>query len=49
MIIIKGDDKTQDVSSYEMDPPIVRIIYKVYSKTYPYHLNDILLACNFMD
>jgi hypothetical protein len=26
MIIVKGDDKTQDVTSYEMDPPIVRII-----------------------
>lgn len=43
MIIVKGDDKTEDVSSYEMDPPIVRIIYKGSSKAYPYQLNDIQL------
>ncbi|MGY5341099.1 hypothetical protein ACXFAU_01455 [Paenibacillus glucanolyticus] len=43
MIIVKGDDKTQDVSSYELDPPIVRIIYKGSSKAYPYQLNDIQL------
>lgn len=41
MIIVKGDDKTEDVSSYEMDPPIVRIIYKGSSKAYPYQLNDV--------
>ena len=43
MIIVKGDDKTQDVSSYKIDPPIVRIIYKGSSKAYPYQLNDIHL------
>lgn len=32
MIIVKGDDKTEDVCSYEMDPPVVRIIYKGSSK-----------------
>ncbi|KZS46464.1 hypothetical protein AWU65_11325 [Paenibacillus glucanolyticus] len=41
MIIVKGDDKTQDVCTYEMDPPRVRIIYKGSSKAYPYQLNDI--------
>lgn len=40
MIIVKGDDKTEDVSSYEMDPPVVRIIYKGSSKAYPYQLSD---------
>ncbi|MBE9914569.1 hypothetical protein G8C92_11055 [Paenibacillus donghaensis] len=41
MIIIKGDDKTKDVSSYEIDPPIVRIVYRGSCKEYTYLLNDV--------
>ncbi|MFC9777381.1 AAA domain-containing protein [Paenibacillus chitinolyticus] len=43
MIIIKGDDKTKDVSSYEIDPPVVRIVYNGSSKVYTYQLSDIQL------
>lgn len=42
MIIVKGDDKTLDVSSYEMDPPVVRIIYKGYPEVYTYKSSDTL-------
>ncbi|MGM1048897.1 MAG: AAA domain-containing protein [Bacillota bacterium] len=41
MIIIKGDDKTKDVSSYEVDPPMVRIVYNGSSKVYTYQLSDV--------
>ncbi|WP_422659278.1 AAA domain-containing protein [Paenibacillus sp. EC2-1] len=43
MIIVKGDDKTEDVSSYKADPPIVRIVYKGSSKVYTYKSSDIQL------
>ncbi|MEK3732575.1 AAA domain-containing protein [Paenibacillus sp. FSL M8-0334] len=43
MIIVKGEDKTQDVSSYEKDPPIVRIVYKGSSKVYTYQSSDVQL------
>lgn len=43
MMIVKGDDKTQDVSSYEKDPPIVRIVYKGYPEVYTYKSSDIQL------
>lgn len=41
MIIVKGDDKTQDVSSYKVNPPIVRIVYKGSSTVYTYQSSDI--------
>lgn len=50
MIIIKDDDKTKDVSSYEIDPPIVRIVYKGSGKDYTYQLNDVcILEPNILD
>ncbi|MGG4049052.1 AAA domain-containing protein [Paenibacillus favisporus] len=41
MIIVKGDDKTKEVSSYEIDPPTVRIKYKGSFKDYIYRFSDV--------
>lgn len=41
MIIIKGDDKTKDISSYDLVSPFVYIVYKGSSKVYKYQPIDI--------
>ncbi|WP_106768888.1 AAA domain-containing protein [Paenibacillus faecalis] len=41
MIIIKGQDRTKDVLSYEFDPPVVKIVYKNSQTEYKYQLSDV--------
>lgn len=43
LLLVKGEDKTAQIQSYEFDEPYVRITYANSAKPYTYKLKDFLL------